>query len=88
VRELLLPHYALSTSAPDSSSRTSRASETRQSLAHARGGAARHKHAKRGDAMDVRVNDVRASSAVYEYVLDLAEALKDGAYVSLVRVWR
>ena len=40
------------------------------------------------DAMDVRVNDVRASSTVYEYVLDLAKALKDGAYVSLVRVWR
>ena len=87
MRELLLPHHALSTSAPVHP-RTPRASETRQSLAHARGGAARHKHAKRGDAMDVRVNDVRASSAVYEYVLDLAEALKDGAYVSLVRVWR
>ena len=81
MRELLLPHHALSTSAPVHP-RTSRASETRQSLAHARGGAAQHKH------LDVRVNDVRASSTVYEYVLDLAKALKDGAYVSLVRVWR
>ena len=39
--------------------------------------------------MDVRVNDVGASSArVYEYALDLTEALDDEANVSLVRVWR
>ena len=41
------------------------------------------------DTMDVRVNDVCASSArVYEYALDLTEALDDEANVSLVRVWR
>jgi hypothetical protein len=41
------------------------------------------------DTMDVDVNDIRASSArVYKYVLDLAEALEDGADVGLVGVWR
>ena len=41
------------------------------------------------DTMDVRVNNVCASSApVYEYALDLTEALDDDANVSLVYVWR
>lgn len=51
---------------------------------HSRGGAARHKYVML-NAVDVRENDVRRSSAwVYGYALDLAEALKDGADIGLV----
>ena len=41
------------------------------------------------NAMDIRKNDVRASSVrLYEYARDLAKLLEDGADVGFGGVWR